>query len=334
MDQYEELERMALNAESCDLMETDAEPCNDQIERWRKLFHYSEIDAIEKIKQQRLNLSRVTISDNHWDLVRERIEAEGFDRKSYEHSLQISGLTPARLHSTDAAGTTQAKSQAFWTASFVFKLEGILSKPQYIQRLLGTDAALDIRQGSGEDGEASFCRVDFSTKTAIEVELAKQRISYRPIFIRESLARKDFSGSSAYPTLGQDSTLPHHRPQYDGHTFLPTQDQYPVWYFFYGTLADKAVLSKQLDVPIESLSAMEPARISGGTIQTWSGKYRALVDGPSSSTVDGTAYELRSREHEQALRLYETSIYEVVRCNILMEGGKQEVKGCTFRFVG
>jgi hypothetical protein len=37
-------------------------------------------------------------------------------------------------------------------------------------------------------------------------------------------------------------------------------------------------------------------------------------------------------EHEDALRLYETGDYEVVRC--AMEFDERMVQGCTFRFVG
>ena len=334
MDPLEELERMAFNAESCDLFDVDTESNSDEIHRWEELFQYTQAEAIEKIQQQRYDLSRVVISDDHWHLIKEQVEAEGFDRKSYEHRLQISRLPPTQCHLPDAAQRNEAKSQAVEPASFVFKLEGPLSTPQDVQRILGTTAALDIRHGVGEDGEVSFCRIDSSAKLAIEAELAQKRIFSRLTFIQESQARKELSQVSAYPTLGVVTTLPHHRPQNNEHVFYPTQDQYPVWYFFYGTLADPAGLSEQFGVPIESLSEMKPATISGGTVKTWSGKYRALVDGPSSATVDGVAYELQSPEQEQSLRVYETSAYEIVRCVIFMEGAEQGVEGCTFRFIG
>lgn len=50
------------------------------------------------------------------------------------------------------------------------------------------------------------------------------------------------------------------------------------------------------------------------------------------SCIKGSAYQVISEEHEDALRKYETSAYEVVRC--LIEMNSVIVEGCTFRFVG
>jgi hypothetical protein len=57
-----------------------------------------------------------------------------------------------------------------------------------------------------------------------------------------------------------------------------------------------------------------------------------LVDGPQNARVDGSAYRVMTRGHENALRAYEIGNYEVVRCGIEIEG--RLVIGCTFRFVG
>ena len=46
----------------------------------------------------------------------------------------------------------------------------------------------------------------------------------------------------------------------------------------------------------------------------------------------GSAYQVSSKEHEDALRIYETENYEVVRCMIAM--ADEVVHGLTFRFVG
>lgn len=110
------------------------------------------------------------------------------------------------------------------------------------------------------------------------------------------------------------------------------QNQYPVWYFFYGTLANTEVLSRQLSLPEDKISLLAPAIISGGVIKTWASKYKALVDGSSSCLVKGSAFQVMSREQEDALRSYETDNYEVVRCEI--STGGSAVPGCTFRFVG
>ena len=56
-----------------------------------------------------------------------------------------------------------------------------------------------------------------------------------------------------------------------------------------------------------------------------------MVGGAETEEVRGSAYIVTSKEHEDALRLYETDKYEVVRCTIQFEGSA--VQGCTFRFV-
>lgn len=60
------------------------------------------------------------------------------------------------------------------------------------------------------------------------------------------MAAKDFSADSIHPTLGKDCTMPQHRLGSDTDS-LPHQSQYPVFYFFYGTLADPIVLPKSED---------------------------------------------------------------------------------------
>jgi hypothetical protein len=102
-------------------------------------------------------------------------------------------------------------------------------------------------------------------------------------------------------------------------------------YFFYGTLADSDVLSRHLGLSEEETPVLRSARVRGGRLECWAEKYKALVDAPSGDVVSGFAYEVTSKEQEDALRAYETDNYEVVRCHISVEG--RMVKGCTFRFV-
>ncbi|KAK5240470.1 hypothetical protein LTR40_011694 [Exophiala xenobiotica] len=120
-----------------------------------------------------------------------------------------------------------------------------------------------------------------------------------------------------------DLALPQHRS--DDTTFepAPLPDQYPVWYFFYGTLADPDVLSQHLN--LETAPSYIPAHVVGGQIRT------ALVDAPGTE-VYGSAFLVESRDQEDALRIYETDKYEVVRCHITMQTGV--VCGLTFRFDG
>ena len=140
-----------------------------------------------------------------------------------------------------------------------------------------------------------------------------------------SKARKDLCDSSVYPTLGQDNddtTL------FQYHPLMPRQEEYPVWYFFYGTLGDAEQLSWVLG--LDEVPILHLAKILGGVVK-WAGLYKALVDGPETAEVEGWAYLVKTEEQEDDLRFYETANYEVVRCGIIMEGGT--VDGCTFRFV-
>jgi Gamma-glutamyl cyclotransferase, AIG2-like len=181
----------------------------------------------------------------------------------------------------------------------------------------------------------SFCRVDSAAKKAILDSL--YTASFQPTFIRISKAEKALSNTSPYPTLGKESTLPQHRPTIiaSPSTFLPAQDQYPVWYFFYGSLADPDVLSRLLS--LSEQPELRPASVTGGILKTWAAKYKAIVDAPASASrcVHGHAYQVLIREHEEALQYYETEKYEVVRCLIKLRDKTEEVvNGLTFRFVG
>lgn len=80
---------------------------------------------------------------------------------------------------------------------------------------------------------------------------------------------------------------------------------------------------------------LHPATITQGIVRHWSGKYKALVDGSAAAEVEGWAYLVTSKDHEDQLRYYETDRYEVVRCDTRFNQDKEEhVKGLTFRFVG
>ncbi|EOD52237.1 putative aig2-like protein [Neofusicoccum parvum UCRNP2] len=157
--------------------------------------------------------------------------------------------------------------------------------------------------GTAEDGTPTlFLRIPATTKRAIETYLASSSTGSRPpTFIRLSIAHKDLSPHSAHPTLGIDATLPQHR----GPGRRPHQDEYPVWYFFYGTLADPETLARLFDLAEgEQRPVLKPAIIHGGRMEMWAGKYRALVDG--AERVEGWACRVQSREHEDALLVYET----------------------------
>ncbi|OTA94659.1 hypothetical protein M434DRAFT_394460 [Hypoxylon sp. CO27-5] len=125
--------------------------------------------------------------------------------------------------------------------------------------------------------------------------------------------------------------MPQHRPNsMDDPKLAPAQNEYPVWYFFYGTLADPMVLKRLLG----HQPSYQPATVTGGVLKTWGGKYKALVDAiDQKAEVQGHAFLVQDQEQEHSLQLYETDKYEVVRCEIQIDG-KEKVKGLTFRFIG
>ena len=59
------------------------------------------------------------------------------------------------------------------------------------------------------------------------------------------------------------------------------------------------------------------------------GPYRALVDGADEEVVQGRMFIVQSEQQEELLRFYETGVYEVVECAIVVE--KRSVWGRTFR---
>ncbi|ATY63497.1 oxidoreductase domain containing [Cordyceps militaris] len=156
-------------------------------------------------------------------------------------------------------------------------------------------------------------------------------VHFRPSFIRVSIAMKKLSDISRYLTLGIESTLPQYRAETSTECFRPAQNEYPVPYFFYGTLADRAVLARVIGVSDEGSIEYESAMVSGAALSTWANKYLGLVNSFQHDQVEGKVYWVKSREEEEALRIYETAKYEVVRCEIHLDSGINTCMGLTFR---
>ena len=141
-------------------------------------------------------------------------------------------------------------------------------------------------QANWETRDALFCKIDGKTKQSIKDWLSQQKSTFKPTFFRLSKAKKDLDSNSIYLTLGLDSTLPQHRssselcyttalPQHrdslNRTTYPVLQDNYPVWYFFYGTLADPAVLTRHhrlLSLPDAEPPVLVPASISWDLIKS------------------------------------------------------------------
>ena len=62
-------------------------------------------------------------------------------------------------------------------------------------------------------------------------------------------------------------------------------------------------------------------------------QYKALINGPPESLVEGWTYEIASKEYKETMMFYKTANYEVVRCKVMLRDSGEEEMGCTFRFV-
>lgn len=326
MDLFEELETMALNV--ADYHDVAFEPPEEEVSRWQTLFAYSYSEAVEQIKTQKCDYSRHRVSDDYWDLVRSEKEAQGYSREAYEHWIKTNGQSACSHSESKPIYTSVSRADS----AYLIKLEGILSTPQSVQDAANLLEPPPTLQAASETQDAVFCTIDCNIKQSIETWLSRQKSTLKPTFVRLSKAKKDLAAISIHPTLGLESTLPQHRASSSITTGLVLQDQYPVWYFFYGTLVDPVLLTRLISLSDAEPPIVEPASISGGLIKTWHGKYKALVDGGSNDVVHGSAYEITSKEQEEALLFYETENYEVVRCCIRM--ASQRSPGLTFRFVG
>lgn len=216
---------------------------------------------------------------------------------------------------------------------YLLKLEGPLVDLDTIRTAgrIVSKKMVEIPGTDDEENHTKFCMVDLSAKAHIEGWLAEKGIPFQPTVVRYSRADKSLSSISLAPTLGVDSTLPHLRIDSVATEPQPTQSQYPVWYFFYGTLGDPDVLKRLFRLGADPI--YRPASVTGGRLIEWGGKYKAMIDSPGSPAVEGVAFLVESEEVEDALRGYETDKYEVVRCDIRMKDDKSLAKGLTFRFV-
>ncbi|KXH61467.1 hypothetical protein CSAL01_03878 [Colletotrichum salicis] len=329
MDLLHELESMVITQQD------NIEPKYDDIKRWQSLFGYTYSDASQRIQDHRSNSARVQVSDLHWEIVHAEKEDQGYDKESYEYSCSLPRAQ--RPHGAEKSTKTKKKKPSI----YLLKLEGPFSTSENVKIAHSASSMLRSRfTGTDDNGApASFCKVDGATSKMILDHLSDVESTFQPTFIGYSRAEKALSTTSMHPTLGSEATLPHHRLSFESdlesdQRLLPTQDQYPVWYFFYGTLSDPSVLKNLIGIGEPVYSA---AKVRGGRLGTWGGKYKALVDAPAYETgcIEGHAFLITNKDQEDALQCYETDSYEVVRCMIELEGQKDEkIRGLTFRFIG
>ncbi|KAH6900387.1 hypothetical protein B0T10DRAFT_542668 [Thelonectria olida] len=119
-----------------------------------------------------------------------------------------------------------------------------------------------------------------------------------PTFLQLTLAEKALSHGSAALTLGLDVTLPQNRAESMKTVFKPSQDEYQLWYFMYGTLADP----KELSIVLPT--------VTGGRFLS----RNTIVDadiGQSSPKSQGKAFLVQTEQQEEALRFSVTDKFEV-----------------------
>ncbi|KAM3538422.1 hypothetical protein ARSEF1564_008650 [Beauveria bassiana] len=324
MDLLSACESLAAN-----ILEHDAPEMSDiyiaesDIEHWMKTFSLTRAEAVEEISNWRSDYSRDSLSQAAWNMIKDSNAASEYTKESYEFSLSRGrSLTQKQSHTTGTDNTNM----------YLLRIEESLPTLSIIQELLGNTDKIEVVSGLDDEGNSvRFCYMTAQMKRLFESNLTlSNSIHFRPAFIRVSIAKKNIS-DSRYPTLGIDSTLPQHRAQFTTDYFQPQQNEYPVRYFFYGTLADRDVLARVIGVPDESIQ-YEPAMLPRAVLTSWAGKYRGVVDGGPEDEVEGVVYWVKSRDEEEALRIYETAKYEVVRCSIHLASG-EACMGLTFRLI-
>jgi len=214
-------------------------------------------------------------------------------------------------------------------ASYLFRLEHPLSTPWELASALNLLRVPQLESGVGEDGEASFCRLSQSGVIALDAWVEKNCPTQKFTKLRIGLAHKEDPGE--LPLLGRDPTLPQYRPTLAARASERRLPEFPVHYFFYGTLANPERLERLFGVSADELPALRPTIVLGGRIRIWAERYKALVDEPGS-VVAGFAFSCGSVDQEEALRVYEGDAYEVVAARLVVDG--KEVVGRTFRFAG
>jgi len=321
MDLFSELESTAQAADTTNEVfanhDTDSE-----VKRWQFVFGLNEAAARSELDAYLNDTTTPTISNEHWSIVREDMEAKGFSKHAYVYSLRRTH--PMRISTPIKAPVTQARG------TYILRLEDPISTPETLRHVLGLTDTPERHAGESDTDPASICKLSFEARTKLLDWLASNHPRFKPTIVRLSKATKELDPNTPAPYLGIDTTLPHNRSSTVSFQPRPRQDEYPVWYFFYGRLAEPETLQRLLD--LDSTPSYEPAKVYGAKMGEWGGKYRAVVDGTPRDCVMGRAFLVTTQTQEEALLFFETGVYEVVRCGIYM--GRVVQPGLVFRFVG
>jgi hypothetical protein len=305
-----------------------------EIQRWQKLFRYTRYEASRALIWQFTNRLWVTLSDHKWELVRTLPEAAYHDQESYSHLLVRRRLREKAKQRIKHDKKKDAKkyenlrcvvglSPILPTLKVVASYAKLRTTPKFLPKPF---------PGSLIAAHATTPRSVVLRASAMQIVFADRWPWIQATFRVVTLAEKDLSTVSIAPTLGRNATLPHLRLGSASTIPRPAQNEYPVWYFFYGLLGNSNTLAHLLEIPAPGLRV---ARVTGG-ITVSSRNQRAMFDGSEDDKVEGWAYQVMTREDEDILRIFARMCNEVVRCRIRFRGeGKAwdggEVDGLTFR---
>ena len=310
---------------------------SSEAERWCLLFDLRTFsDAGSAIESHRADLTRIRVGDELWQTLQhtlEPVERDGkvmyWDKEAYEYYLgrQRSGVSQTanedRGEGRNSSGT--------WLVKLAWPHDDVA----IVERLL--ERKVKVRKGTSvekEEREETFVEVDGGERRLLQQWARTAGRGKEIVCVKINKAKKELSSISRAPMLGVEASLPQWRLN-EREAVWPKQDDYPVFYFFYGTLMEEEVLKKHLALQhVDTMRYVAYARVRRAKLRTWAGKYKALVGGEPLDAVEGKAWLVQDEEQEDALRMFETEAYEVVRCEIeiLQSGGK--VAGLTFRFAG
>ena len=240
--------------------------------------------------------------------------------------FRLAGGQPENLHPDSNTSAAVPSRRRRVQTNYLLRLDHSCTTPRDVAHQLVLSRVPKIEVGEGEDGPTCFCHLDQSRIDALDVwsaRTAKDHSGRKWTRVVLNIAHKD----TALPHLGRGETLPKHRL-----SALFTQGaEYPIDYFFEGTLAAPDCLARLFGIEINEVTELRPAICLDGRIRIWTKKYRALVDCPGGK-IQWQVFRVKSVEEEEALRAYEGVSYEVVNARVAIDG---KVKGCrTFRFAG
>ncbi|KAJ4348123.1 uncharacterized protein N0V89_009495 [Didymosphaeria variabile] len=164
---WDEAERMAQAAGAADAQIADEYPSPETIERWKRLFGYSSVEAANLITAQRQDaVTRERITDEHWALIEGAEEAAGYDREAYEHRQQLPELFKSN-------GTTIPVKGQEESLMFGFRMGGLLNSAEKVKEVGKMEGLPNVEDGWSETGPVKFCMVDLKTKRNLEEWLAQ-----------------------------------------------------------------------------------------------------------------------------------------------------------------